>query len=214
MDRARRLAARDRIKIGSEIRTARLAEGCSLASIARAAGISASQASRIERGVHPTVQHEHLVRLGAEVGLDVRTSAYAGPDPVIDAGHLALLGRFAARLHPDLTMRFEVPLPTAGDQRAWDAVVGGLADVDATILPVEAETRLIDIQAQIRRIRLKCRDAGMRHVVVVVADTRRNREAIAAGGAVLRAEFGIPQRRALLALGEGRHPGGSALIVL
>ena len=81
-------------------------------------------------------------------------------------------------------------------------------------MPVEFETRLDDFQAQTRRLWLKARDAGEPALLVVVADTRRNREAIHAAGPAIDEGFPISARRALAALAAGQHPGGSALVLL
>lgn len=218
-DRGRRLATLDRLKIGGEIRSARLASGRSVDSIAALVGMSSSQVGRIERGVVPTASLDQLARIGAAVGLDIRTHAYPGPDPALDAGQLALLGRLRLRLGSSVTMRLEVPLPIVRDARAWDAVLSGLTAspgsiVAADALPTDADTRLIDVQGQLRRIQLKLRDSGMDAVLWVIADTARNRAALATAGGLLAGEFPVPPRRALAALGAGRHPGGSAIVVL
>lgn len=213
MDRARRRATNDRMRIGMELRVARMMRGRSIEDVAQAVGMSPSQVGRIERGVLPSVGLDQLARLGAVVQLDVRVHAYPGPDATIDAGQRALLGRLMPRLHGDLTLRLEVPLPIAGDQRAWDGMIGGFKD-DTQDLPVEAETQIVDLQAQIRRILLKGRDAGSPSVLVVVADTHRNRAAVAGAGSLLSADFPTSSRQTLRALAEGRRPPGSALILL
>jgi hypothetical protein len=65
-----------------------------------------------------------------------------------------------------------------------------------------------------RRLHLKLRDAGLEHLLLVIADTRANRAAIGAAGALVAASFPVPPRRALQALTAGEHPGGSALVFL
>jgi transcriptional regulator with XRE-family HTH domain len=202
----------DRLRIGHELRVARHIVGQSLDQVAASSGMSPSQVGRIERGTLAAVSIEQVARIGAVVGLDVRVRAYPGPDPLLESGQIAVLGRLRDRLHPDLGFRTEVPLPVVGDQRAWDAMID--ARRGAWHLPVEAESRLLDGQAQIRRIMLKLRDSGMEHIIVVVADTRRNRDAVAAAASTILADFPIPQRRALAALSAGQHPGGSALVLL
>lgn len=221
-DRGRRLARADLLRIGAEIRTARQISGRSLEVVGRIAGISPSQAGRIERGVLRTATVDQLARVGAATGLDVRVRAYPGPDPVRDAPQSAVLGRLVYRLGPTLRLRLEVPIrsavpsPTPGDQRAWDGLIDRFVPADDPWieLPVEAETRLVDLQAQIRRITLKQRDAGVEHVLLLVADTRRNRDAVAAARMILLAQFPVPPRVMLQALGEGRHPGGSGIVFL
>jgi hypothetical protein len=169
--------------------------------------------SKIERGIVPTVSIEQLARLGAAVGLDVRVRAYPGPSPILDAAQMALLGRLRARLPKHLLFRTEVPLPSLGDQRAWDASISRLVGI-ADVLPVEAETRLVDGQAQFRRISLKLRDSGLEHVLVVLADTRRNRGVLRSASSILSGDFPVSPRRALAALSAGHHPGGSAIVLI
>ena len=213
IDRGHRLAASDLARAGHEIRVARQAIGKSLESVGRSSGISPSQVGRIERGSLRTASVDQLARVGAAVGLDIRVRAYPGPDPVLEAGHVALLGRLRPRLHPNLGFRTEVILPIPGDQRAWDGFIDRLTGV-ANQLPVEAETRLIDGQGQLRRVMVKLRDSGLDHVLLLLADTRLNREAFAATAATFAVDFPVSPRRALAALAAGEHPGGSAVVLL
>jgi len=201
------------MRIGHELRVARQALGLSAHAIGAMSGMSGAQVARIERGVLLTVSADQLARIGAAVGLDVRVRAYPGADPTLDAGQIALLGRLRLRLPGHLGFRTEVPLPIRGDQRAWDAAIDRLIGI-APVLPVEAESRLIDGQAQVRRIMLKLRDSGLGSVLVIVADTRRNRDWLSAAASTIVADFPIPPRRALAALAAGEHPGGSAIVVL
>ena len=61
---------------------------------------------------------------------------------------------------------------------------------------------------------LKARDAGLVHLLLVVAGTRTNRLAVKAAGAVVAEMFPVPSREALAALAAGEHPGGCALVFL
>ena len=176
--------------------------------------MSYTQVGRIERAAHPNVSATQLARIGAVVGLDVRVRTFPGPTRLRDSGQLALLDRLRACLHPELQLRTEVPLPIEGDQRAWDGMIRGLLGPPATFLPAEAETRIHDVQAQTRRIMLKCRDAGIHHVLLVVAGTRTNRNAIRTAQATVDELFPVPESVALAALAAGAHPGGSALVFL
>lgn len=197
--------------IGTDIRTARLMAGKTLRDVGRAAGMSYSQVGRIERAALPKASILHLAKVGAVVGLDIRLRAYPGPDPLRDAGQIALLERLRSLLAPDLVMRTEVPLPVDGDLRAWDAVIGGF-EPPAEPLRTEAETRIYDAQGQLRRIALKARDAGVDAVLLAIADTPRNRAAIHSAGPMISDTYPIRSREARRALRLGRHPGGSAVI--
>jgi hypothetical protein len=102
----------------------------------------------------------------------------------------------------------EVPLPLPGDQRAIDAMVrlGGRR------VGFELETRLVDAQALVRRIALKQRDAGISSMVLVLADTRPNRAALAAAQETLRPTFPLPRREVIASLRAGRAPNANGIV--
>ena len=214
--RADRLARSDLTKVGDELRLGRVGAGLSLSEVGRTCGISRSQVARIERAQVEIVQVHHLVRIGAAVGLDVRLRAYPRGDPIRDAAQVRLIDRFRNRIDPELAVRTEVPLPIEGDLRAWDAWVDGFQDPapDQVGMPVEAETRIADLQATTRRLTLKMRDGNVRSVVLVVADTRTNRATVRAAAAAIHELFPVVPRVAWAALASGRHPGGSALLLV
>jgi transcriptional regulator with XRE-family HTH domain len=212
-DRGARLARQDLTAIGTELRTARLAIGASQGEVGRAVGLSYSEVGRIERAALSSVSVRQLARIGAVVGLDVRVRAYPGPTRMRDAGQLVVIRRFRPRLAPTLVLRLEVGVPIEGDQRAWDGVITGFQPPGPP-LHTEFESRLYDIQGQQRRISLKARDSGVDSVLLVVADTRRNRMAVREAGPVLVGAYPVPGRAALAALGRGVHPGGSALVFI
>jgi transcriptional regulator with XRE-family HTH domain len=215
VDRARRLARADRVRAGLEIRQARLALGRSQALVGREARMSGSQVGRIERGELTLGDHDALVRLAAVVRLDARLRLYPGPDGALDGPQLRRIERLRAIVPMAVSIQTEVPLPNPGDQRAWDVVLGGLTgNRDTDQMPVEVETRLHDIQSMTRRIQLKLRDSPFDSVMLVVADTKHNRTVLAAHRATLASVFPIGSRACLAALRAGRHPGGSALILL
>jgi len=104
-----------------------------------------------------------------------------------------------------------VPLFGRRDPRAWDAVADGTGCADG----IEAETRLSDLQATERRIMLKVRDdASIHHVLMLVADTRANRAALALGRETLRGNFPLDTREMLASLANGRCPGANGLIII
>jgi transcriptional regulator with XRE-family HTH domain len=178
-------------------------------------GLSATQVMRFERGLVPNASVRQLARIGAVVGVTVRVRTYPGADPVRDKAQSELMRRLAVRLHASLKFTTEVPLPIQGDQRAWDGWISAFpGGADRGGLPVDAETRLYDIQALLRRLTLKLRDSDADSLLLVVSDTRSNREAVAAAHHVLAGVFPISPRRALASLAAGHHPGGSAVIFL
>ena len=186
---------------------ARIGAGLSLRAAAAASGASHQQLMRFEAGELQRVSIPEMGAWCAVVGLDLSLRAFPGGDPIRDAGQARLLERLRRELHPRLRWRTEVPLPIPGDLRAWDAMISG----PAWRLALDAETVLNDIQALERRLTLKQRDGGVDHVLLLVADTPRNRHARAAAPASLAALTGKP-RDVLAALREGRNPGASALL--
>ena len=207
-DLARERANALRTDLSRNLRVARLDADLSLHEVALAAGMSASQVSRIEHGLVPSLTFEQAIRLGTAVGLDLSARFYPAGDPIRDAAHAALVGRLRARLHPKLTLLTEVPLPIPGDRRAWDAVIRGAG----WQIPAEAETRPRDMQALDRRIALKLRDGGFEDVLLVLLDSAANRRLVRSGAIPPR--FVVEGRSALARLAEGRDPGGSAVVLL
>jgi transcriptional regulator with XRE-family HTH domain len=198
-----------RTRLAAELETARLAAGLSYRELARQLGVGHELVAKALRADASALTVDFVARLAAVLGLELGASLHPVGDPVRDKAHLALIRRFRARLSPALTWRSEVPIPIAGDRRSADGVISGAG---FEIL-VEAETRLDDVQALERSIAGKQRDLGIGRVILLVADTRHNREV------VLRLEelrrlFPIGTRACLTALARGRDPGGDALIIL
>jgi transcriptional regulator with XRE-family HTH domain len=178
--------------------------------VAEAAGISISDVSRIERGVAPRVPFERLAVIAAVLGLDVPLRVFPAGDPIRDQAQIALLARFRALLPQGLAWRTEVPIRRAGDLRAWDAVVGG----PGWRLPLDAETRLNDVQGLSRREALKRRDDGATVSLLVVAGTRHNRHVLRIARADLIGTFPTSSAKALAALARGEPPDTTAIVVL
>lgn len=210
IDRGTRLSRQGLVQIGRELRLARIAHGLSQGDVGRAGHLSVSMVSRIERGERPRVPALYLYQLASVVGLELSVRAYPAGDALRDVAHRDLLQRLRSRLAADLRWRTEVPLPNPGDLRAWDAVIAG----DRFRIGVEAETRVTDAQAIERRSSLKKRDGGVDHLILLLADTRSNRRFVREAWPALAERFPISARDALRALGDGRDPGGDALILL
>jgi transcriptional regulator with XRE-family HTH domain len=210
LDRGRRQARRGLTIVGEEFRESRLRAGLTQRQVADAIGISHTEVSRIERGVAARVPYVTLVSMGAALGLDVPLRAFPNGDPIRDAAQLALLARLRVLLPAPLTWRTEVPLNVRGDQRAWDAVIGG----PDWRVPVDAESRLRDVQACTRRVALKKRDDGSDVVILLVADTRHNRRVLRLAGPGLAGDFPMTGPVALAALRSGEAPSGSAILLL
>lgn len=194
----------------SEARTARLDRGLSLADVGRAVGLSQPAMTRLEHGLLEDVGIIRMAQVLAVLGLELSARAYPGGQPLRDAGHARLLARFRALIHPSLGWATEVPLPIAGDRRAWDGMVRGPGWRYGT----EAETHPTDAQALGRRTELKLRDGHVDGVLLVLPDTRHVRLFLTAAMDVLMPSFPVPGRRAIELLRAGIDPGGNSVIVL
>ena len=197
------------MKLGSEHRIARINAGLSLRVVANATHTSHQQIHRFEHGNLPSASIADVGAWCGVVGLDLVVRAYVGGDPVRDIGQQRLLDRLRVRLHPALRWRTEVALPVEGDRRAWDAMISG----SDWRIAVEAETVLHDLQALERRLDLKRRDGAVARVLLLVADTRRNRDALGSAPAAFIG-FDRSARRVLSALTRGQAPASSALLFL
>lgn len=196
--------------IGQEFREARLAAGLTQRHVADIVGISHTELSRIERGLALWVPFETLAVIAAVLGLDLPLRAFSAGGPIRDRAQLELLAKFRAVLPTDLTWRTEVPLRIERDLRAWDAVVGG----HGWHVPIDAETRLRDVQAVSRKVALKRRDDGAEIMILLVADTRHNRQILRLAKPDLVAEFPVTGRAMLAALSSRERPIWSAIVVL
>jgi transcriptional regulator with XRE-family HTH domain len=209
-DRGRRRARDILVWIGSELRLARLDRGLSIDAVAAALGISNAQVSRIERALAPNVPLGVLVAFASVVGLDLVVRSYPGPRGLRDAAQVPLLDAFRSRLHASLRWAVEVPMPIAGDQRAWDGLVSGTG----WRYGVEVESLPRDAQALVRRLNLKQRDGQVDGVLLVLPDTRRVRSFRQEAAAELGPAFPISGLVALRRLQAGQDPGGNAVLVI
>jgi len=209
VDRAVRRIDADLVRARSDIDTARRSVGLSHAVLGDACRVDRSTASRTANGRIREPNLRLLAGMAATVGLELRLRAYPAGDAIRDAGQQRLIARFRARVPDGLIWQTEVPLPIEGDLRAWDAVIHG----NGWSVAVEAETVLDDLQATERRLSLKIRDGGVERVILLVADTRRNRRALeAAPGAF--ATFSRDVRRTLAPLADGRAPDRNGIVIL
>jgi transcriptional regulator with XRE-family HTH domain len=204
---ARRMTAR----MATELREARLAAGVSQAAVARAAGISRSTLSRMEREqlADPTLLT--ICRVGRALALAPSFRFFPSGVPVRDAPQLSLLARLRAILGSPLGLEREVALPIEGDGRAWDAMITG-ADQPGF---VEAESHLLDVQAFQRRVALKIRDDPRVGVVILVLTrSAYHRALLAEHRESLRAQFPLDGGAVLRALRAGRLPPLSGIILV
>jgi transcriptional regulator with XRE-family HTH domain len=175
--------------------------------VARRTRLSQATVSRIERATTAATVDE-LAAMAGVVGLDLVVQLYPGGSPVRDVAHVRIMGRLKAQLPDRFRLASEVPIPIPGDQRAVDAVL-----VDPALrVGFELESRLLDVQALVRRANLKQRDARLARMVLVVPDTPGNRAAAAAGHATLSAAFPVGHRAVLSALRASELPPANGVL--
>lgn len=196
-------------RTASELLVARRGAGLSQRELGRLLRVSHTKIGRVERGEPNQLTIELAAKMAAVLGLQLSVGLHPDGDAVRDAGHLALIQRFRARVPSAIRWRTEVAIPIAGDRRSADIV---LARGNESVI-VEAETRLDDIQAVERRLAAKLRDVGMTRAILLVADTRHNRAVIRDNPAIGE-RFPLSTRACLTSLARGELPDGDGLVVI
>lgn len=174
--------------------------------------MSRARYGRIERGEDTQISIDELARMGAALGLELSVRFFPMGDPVRDAGHRAVLDRLRTACHPSLVFRTEIPFPSPGDTRAWDALISGFQP--RVLCGVEAEMRPTDEQALGRKLAMKRRDGGADRLLLLLPDTRHNRTFVRGLTQGFRNSFPVPRFRALELLRAGADPGGDAIVLI
>jgi len=201
------------LMLGEEYRDKRVAVGLSQQRVAGAAGISRSSYIRIERGRMDRLSIVTASRIAAVLGLDLSVRSYPGPNPMRDAAHAERLARVLRHVRPPLTCQLEAPLRQHEgrpfEQRAWDAVAQSLGRRTA----FEMEMRLRDGQALERRIELKRRDDPVDSLVLLVADTKSNRQVLRENPTLFASLARMTIGSVTRMLREGHHPPSALVLV-
>ena len=198
------------LELGRELRVARIRAGRTQRQIGASIGRSASRISRIEGGKVPRLPVRELIMVSAAVGLSASVKMYPARHLPLDAAQLRLIEQFIERIHARWKRRLEAVMPIAGDGRAIDLLIS----LDGCSCAVEAITRLVDLQAQLRSAKLKQRDIGATRLILLVRDSHANRRMIAEMLPFLGEELPIRTRSAVRSLARGEDPGGDCLILL
>lgn len=192
------------------LRDARLHSGVSQRQVARLVRCSQSEISRLERTEFLDVPIWRLSEIACVLGFELSASLHIVGQPLRDKGHQELIRRFLAALAVTWNALREVPLPLPGDRRSWDV----LLRLASQRVGVEAETRLRDVQAFVRRVRERERDGGVDEILVVLADTAHNRSIVGDLRDALGPRFITSPRAILGALRSGQPLPGSGVILL
>ena len=170
-------------------------------------------------GVHEEMRqrYEWVHQVGEEiVRQSLRTIGALGPDHVL--GTIAVFNPTPqpATGFVTATVPWRDDEPVVGavapdDARSFDVMVGTRPSAAA----VEAITRLRDVQAQVRPLQAKLESAsGAAALILLVNATHANRRALHEAGEGLRAAFPSGTRAILAALGAGRVPNASGIVLL
>lgn len=198
------------IRIGREVRLARMNHGMSMRAVARIAGVSQDTPRRVEAG-EAGVQLRTTCSVASAVGLRVWGRAFPASAPTLrDTGQLWAADRLRDAAHPSFSVGVEVAL---GNLRSADLVLFGADE----IIHVEIERALVDFQAQLRTCAEKRDLLAAEHqravrLVIVVEDARRNRDAVRRHAAIIRAALPAGSREVLRALRHGTALGRDGLM--
>lgn len=194
----------------SECRQERLRAGISQRQVAQSLGCSRQLITALEAEKLMEVGLTFLSRYASVVGLDLSVRLYPSTRLIRDIGQVRLLDRFHALIGNSWVWRTEVPVSRdPRDLRAIDAVISRARGR----VGVEAITRLVDTQAQIRPILVKQQTGALDCMVLLLADTRHNRAVLQVAGGTMRGEFPLRAREVLGDLRAGRQPSANGLVL-
>jgi transcriptional regulator with XRE-family HTH domain len=209
--RGLRLAKGVRVRLLGEIRHARVAANVSQRKLATALGWSHSRYRRFEANLLAALDISDISLVASHLGLELSASLFPVGDALLDKGHQALIKRIRHLLSPLARVIAEAPVAIAtADRRAWDLVVG----IAAQLVGIEAETRVRDVQAFVRRIRMRERDGSADVIVIVLSDSRANRFLVDELREALGPAYATPPRNILAALRAGQPVPGSGVLLV
>lgn len=209
LDEAVRRSRRDTIELGEELARARRTCGATQAEVARVLAWSPSKVRRIERGQRQSVKHLELACFASVVGLRYSGRMFPGIARLRDATQLEMVNGYRTlAVACGWNCRIEDPIPITGDLRAFDLMLR----TSGPRVAHEFVSRLYDVQAQIRPILQKQRDATIGVLILVIKDNAENRRLVREAGETLRDIFPLSSRDVLLAIRERRAPIGNGIV--
>ena len=192
-----------------ELRAERQTANVSQRAVAHELGWQQSELNRLERYGFPSVPLVRLAEIAAVLGLEMSVRLHRVGDPLRDRASQALIGRLLTYVASNYRVVREALLPSGG-QRSWDV----LLRVGSALIGVEAVTRVRDIQALVRFIRLRERDGGVDHVLLILSDSVHNRALLDELRDALGPRFATASADILAALRAGRPVPGSGVVLM
>ncbi len=146
------------------------------------------------------------------LGLEPSLTLHRIGSPIRDKGHEALIASFRERLGDGWRVVREAEFPAEGDPRSWDLLLRH--PTERYLVGVEAETRIRDQQALVRRMRERARDGGADHLLIVLSDSATNRRLVRELRDALGEEFQTSTASILAALSTVARLPGSGVVLL
>ena len=174
------------------------------------AGWSHTEYWKFERGLAKAISIDDISMVASVLGLELSVGLHPVGEPLRDKGHQALVTRLRLILSPAFRVLAEAPLPNFGDRRAWDL----LLRLPQQLIGVEAETRIRDMQRLVRHMHERERDGGTDVTLLLLSDTRTNRDLLPELVEALGASFGAAPRVLLRSLRDGQPLPGSGVVLL
>jgi transcriptional regulator with XRE-family HTH domain len=197
----------------AELRVRREEMGISQLQLARALGYSQARLWRLEtERVDPTVVD--FSEMASLLGMELSLGLHPIGDPIRDKGQQALGRRFDAIPAAVWQITAETLLPNPGDQRSWDRLLRLTTSSVRHLVGADLETRIRDIQALVRRTRMRERDGGVDAILIVLSDSATNRALVGQLRGALGADYRTSPRRILAALRHGTQLPGSGVILV
>jgi transcriptional regulator with XRE-family HTH domain len=196
-----------------ELATVPMTLGVSQRAMAQELGWSQSRLWRMEAGKSDEVSVKALCEMASVLGLEASFGLHPLGDPIRDKGQQALGYRLNARLAPVWRVTNETLLPMPGDLRSWDKLLRLTVEPHQRV-GVDLETRIRDIQALVRRTRLRERDGGVDRILLVLSDSATNRRLVDELRDSLGSDYATSTRLLLRGLRAGSPLPGSGVIVI
>jgi transcriptional regulator with XRE-family HTH domain len=212
LHRGRRRGEQITRSVIDQLRDARVSEGISQAALAEQLGKTQAYVSMLESGKLSELSLVRLAEIASVLGLEPALALHRIGPPLRDKGHEALIARFRIRISPRWKIVREAPFPGEGDPRFWDLLLRH--PTEHYLGGVEAETRVRDLQALVRRMRQRATDGGADDLVIVLSDSATNRGVVGHLREALGEEFATESARILAALAAPARLPGSAVLLL
>ena len=209
--RGRRRGATLNARILRELLDARVLLGISQRTLAQELGCSQANLWRMEAN-KSEVTITRLSEMASLLGLELSMGLHELGDPLRDKGQQVVGKRFEGLLSTNWFVTSEALLPsgicahgTSCSLKPTRARRHSWADL---------ESRIRDIQALVRRTRLRERDGGVDRILMVCSDSATNRRLVAQLREALGPEYATTPRAILRALRDGTELPGSGVILV